>query len=404
MIKNYKSEQKRVANTKSLRRYFESCNVNFLFGSGMSIPFLHTLGNIETLLSTLEARNLGDDKKSVLKALIYAKFFQDVIWPNYAQNRIGDDYEKVERNYVEFVRIVHKILIRRSKSPGLSRRINIFTTNIDIFFEIALESAKVEWNAGFSGMMEPAFSESNYSKTVYSTSRYYNIESELPIFNLYKLHGSLNWCTKDKNKNSEILLDRDLKSVFQVHEKLNRLSQINIFRNLNSSKTLDDVFALKVEELDDENQQILSDFIKEYEKLPIVNPSKRKFSTTVLDMHFYELMRIYANELEKNNSVLLVHGFSFADEHFANITKRVAASNPTLLVLIVAFNEAAKIEIMRNLQLEENRSDYVNIEVLTYDDFDLPEEISCENKNMDFENVVRGYGKVLPCEIDHMEE
>ena len=70
----------------------------------------------------------------------------------------------------------------------------------------------------------------------------------------------------------------------------------------------------------------------------MVNPTKHKFQETVMDMHFYELMRLYSNSLEKENSILFVTGFSFADEHIANLTMRAANSNPTLQIVIFAFD------------------------------------------------------------------
>ena len=48
-------------------------------------------------------------------------------------------------------------------------------------------------------------------------------------------------------------------------------------------------------------------------------------------------MRLYSNALEKENSVLFVVGFSFADEHIATLTRRSAENNPTLKVIIFAY-------------------------------------------------------------------
>ena len=75
-----------------------------------------------------------------------------------------------------------------------------------------------------------------------------------------------------------------------------------------------------------------------YSKLVMINPTKAKFRETVVDYHFYELMRIYSNALERSSSLLIVAGFSFADEHIANITMRAANANPTLQVIIFAYN------------------------------------------------------------------
>src|SRR5690606_4181861 len=55
--------------------------------------------------------------------------------------------------------------------------------------------------------------------------------------------------------------------------------------------------------------------------------------------YFYELLRMYANHLEKENSILFVLGFSFADEHIREITKRVLKSNPTLMMFIFCKKE-----------------------------------------------------------------
>ena len=85
----------------------------------------------------------------------------------------------------------------------------------------------------------------------------------------------------------------------------------------------------------------VEDFIEKYNELVIVNPTKKKFSETVIDDHFYELMRMYSNALERENTLLFVMGFSFADEHILNITQRALKTNPTLLVVIYAYDEVA---------------------------------------------------------------
>ena len=75
-------------------------------------------------------------------------------------------------------------------------------------------------------------------------------------------------------------------------------------------------------------------FIDEYENLLIINPTKEKFRSSVLNRNYYELLRIYSTELEKENTVLFVMGFSFSDEHIREVTIRAANSNPTLKVYI----------------------------------------------------------------------
>src|SRR5699024_4497086 len=79
--------------------------------------------------------------------------------------------------------------------------------------------------------------------------------------------------------------------------------------------------------------KIHDQYLKYYNEL-VINPTKDKFRDTTSNFYFYELLRMYANHLEKENSVLFVLGFSFADEHIKEITKRVLKSNPTLLIVI----------------------------------------------------------------------
>lgn len=70
----------------------------------------------------------------------------------------------------------------------------------------------------------------------------------------------------------------------------------------------------------------------------IVNPTKEKFSSTLTNKNYYELLRIFSNELEKENVLLIVFGFSFKDEHILDITKR-SMLNPSLKILLFCHTE-----------------------------------------------------------------
>ena len=97
-------------------------------------------------------------------------------------------------------------------------------------------------------------------------------------------------------------------------------------------------------------EEKIKEFFKKYDELIMINPQKDKFVKSVIDYHFYELMRLYSNALEKKNSVLFVAGFSFADEHISNITLRAANNNPTLSIIVLAFDDYAKEQISSNLE------------------------------------------------------
>ena len=68
--------------------------------------------------------------------------------------------------------------------------------------------------------------------------------------------------------------------------------------------------------------------------------------------------------MEKNTSLLIVAGFSFADEHIAKITLRAANSNPTLQVLVFAYDNNAKEKIISNLN---NVGTQINNNILIID-------------------------------------
>jgi len=70
----------------------------------------------------------------------------------------------------------------------------------------------------------------------------------------------------------------------------------------------------------------------------IINPTKEKFNTTLMNRVYHDMLRLYSNELEKDNTLFISQGFSFDDEHIRDITKR-SLLNPSLKMLLFAYNE-----------------------------------------------------------------
>gem|GEM_PF-6898207 len=58
------------------------------------------------------------------------------------------DYEDTVNNYKYFLNTISKLIIDR-KTTVLSKQVNIFTTNIDIFLEKAFEDLELNYNDGF---------------------------------------------------------------------------------------------------------------------------------------------------------------------------------------------------------------------------------------------------------------
>ena len=112
-------------------------------------------------------------------------------------------------------------------------------------------------------------------------------------------------------------------------------------------------------------------FIAAYEKLLIViNPTTEKFKHTLLNHIYYDLLRMYSNELEKENSVLFVMGFSFADQHIREVTLRAANSNPTLIVYVLTHTSDAEKEL--NARLDAANCRNRNIEIMAPDQKEDP--------------------------------
>ena len=299
-----------------IRRTINSANVNFLIGAGLSYDFLGLLENIEARIDAAEANN---DAGARLEA--EQEYFQKSMAGNLkiVDNAKDDKKEGVLNAYREFYKAVNRIILER-ETPILTRQINIFTTNIDIFSEKALEELGIDFNDGFHGRFNPLYSLGNFKKSYFKTSLHYENISEIPVFNIMKLHGSLSW----KMENGNIHLD----------------NKLDLVRAIQSSEEIA--------------------FEDHYKKLLIVNPSKLKLADTIIGQQYYDLLRVYSNELEKENSVLFVMGFSFKDQHIHDITLRVADSNPTLKVFVFSHKQAVS-DTFRGLEASAKNT---NIEIL----------------------------------------
>lgn len=335
-------------------KIIESCHFNFFIGSGASRNYLETLANIETLLTELDKESLENKLKTWYKMLdvsIKYWYYEKCIQGNTKLIDISfevseekeEQFNATNNNYVSFLQALN-ILILKRKNKLLPKEVNIFTTNMDLFLDVNLDKLGLEFNDGFGGKLNQIFDTSNYQKSFYKTSSQYNVSSELPLFNLFKLHGSLTW---DKSSGSEIRYN----ALCDPLSKLNTISfedaQLIKLRNENGAlKTYlelkDEAQQLNIENYEDDNYK---NFTHQYDRLVMINPTKEKFENTTLRLEYYEQMRMYSNILEKENSVLFVSGFSFADEHIKEITRRALNSNPTLLVVVFNFDEDSKLGV-----------------------------------------------------------
>lgn len=294
-----------ATNTEEVRDFFlksfQSANLNFLIGSGASFPAISLVGGIEKDIEALFAN--GEDDKAELQL---ADFLCSMVEPNQKLINQADEVDIVSTRtaYNNFVKI-SKLLLEHRPANLKRRQLNIFTTNYDLFFEDAVsQNASISLNDGFersANLMNRAiFSSGKYFDTTYHTGPLYNYTVEIPSVNLIKLHGSFSW----KKDADDILYNIELPEPIPDEEK--------------------------------ENQESVATYI---EKFSLILPHKGKFHETLLGRTYYDLFRIYANELDKENTLLIAFGFSFQDEHILEITKR-ALKNPSLALIISTFSNA----------------------------------------------------------------
>jgi len=344
---------------EEIEKLLESANLNFLIGSGASKPFLETLQDVEKVMDAFDKKDGFDknqtDKKvlKIIEASIKNHYFTKCIENNLellnsqpynkANSFCDKDRNKckVAHEYKIFLESLQTILSKRSNN--YPKQVNLFTTNIDVFLDVALEECSLSFNDGFSGRMNPKFGTENFHNIINKVSSYYDYQSTLPLFNLFKLHGSLNWkYNKDK---TNIYYDNQLSGVEELKKCNLAKGLVECFdedgKFLSKKDAKDHGFAeiyREAEKIKDSDSEI-EKFITSYDKLAMINPNKDKFKDTTLKLHYYELLRMFSNNIDKENAVLFVFGFSFADEHICEIVNRAIKSNPTLLVVIFAYSE-----------------------------------------------------------------
>ncbi|MBH0171647.1 SIR2 family protein [Fictibacillus sp. 18YEL24] len=332
-------------------------NVNFLIGSGASVPFFPSLGNIEKVLTERECNNS-------VRQLIYLHYFNNVIEKNY--DLIDDSVQceyLVTHNYRRFIRgIVNTMNYRNSRlSP---KRANIFTTNYDMFFERAIDyeqrnNSSIILNDGGNGYFFRTLSSENFHKTVSRNGVFDNYHKELPTINLIKCHGSVNWVNQLSGSQEVIEIQNELKFLEIISNSANKITleeeDKNFIDDFLWKDGNDESLDLKIHEIAEMNWEKLELFFDEYKKLLIINPEKSKFKNTVLDEYYYSMLRLLSYELEKPQTVLIVFGFSFADEHIRNLIKR-SFHNPELRIYIFVYKRGSAKGITQLLNCEHQKN------------------------------------------------
>lgn len=284
----------KTINKKELKEIIQSGHLNLLIGSGCSLEYLSTLKDIEDRMNDESTREKA--QKDYFKLVKKSKAILEESFEKDADEKVK--LSKTRENYDSFLNFLADIISKRSLHI-VNKQINIFTTNFDMFVEDSCERLGIPYNDGFNGQIKPVFNVSNFNRVQKYKSLQFDNTSDIPLFNIIKLHGSVSWKTDgDKilySDGSHIADDLDTKSSH--------------------------------------------DFMNGYKTLALINPNAEKHFETVLDTNYASMLRRFTLELEKENSVLMIMGCSLADKHIKNLLYGVMRSNPTLIVLYFSYSK-----------------------------------------------------------------
>ncbi len=279
---------------KELKEIIQSGHINLLMGSGCSRDYLSTLQDIEERMNVEETREAA--QKDYYKLIKKSKSVLDESLE--VSNSEKKILQKTKQNYDTFLGFLADIISKRSLHI-VNKQVNIFTTNFDVFLEDSCERLGIPYNDGFNGQINPVFNVSNFNKIQKYKSLQFDNTSDIPLFNIIKLHGSLSWMAKSE------------KIIYS-----------------NGSHIADDL-----------DSKTGNDFDAGYNRIAVINPNAEKHFETVLDTNYASMLRKFTLELEKENSVLLIVGFSLTDKHIKNLLYGVMKSNPTLMVIYFSFSK-----------------------------------------------------------------
>ncbi|WP_339031111.1 SIR2 family protein [Spiroplasma endosymbiont of Cantharis nigra] len=277
---------------ENLKDLIFSKRINFLLGAGASMPAIQCLNQNEV-----------NQEKNFEEIILNVKEVSDKIMKC---NFLEKNVELTFNNYNHFISNIIKIL-ENSNSRETPRSVNIFTTNYDIFIEKVIDNhlynSNFIFNDGANGYFIRKLDSGNFNRVTGFKGLNDNYINEIPVINLIKPHGSINWekvCIKEEE---------------EIQIKLN--------------------------------------IIDNFSKGVVVKPNKLESQEVFLNNHFHEMLRVFQYELDKSQSVLFVLGFSFQDKHIKKMLKR-AIQNRELQIYIFCYNKDDKRKILLNLQMLEN--------------------------------------------------
>lgn len=246
-------DQQKIQVSQFFNTQIKCPNLNILIGSGASVPDIPLMNktmkeivknpkNKDIKKQLLSYLNLSDEETGIFSKYFENKKFSDEEWKivekydyfsniegfmSYLQQKIATAefkshrikafkvFEKLKSLFIETIpkfnddKYLGKVSVnyqnfyqsifsqRQEESPKL----NIFTTNYDLFNEVALEKNEIKYTSGFKQGLVSKFDINQFNfRQVDERNRYKDRwQPTTKEANLYKLHGSINWIEKDKN-------------------------------------------------------------------------------------------------------------------------------------------------------------------------------------------------------------
>lgn len=248
-------------------------------------------------------------------------------------------------NYEIFLTTLLGLLDRRKE---LNRKINIFTTNYDGCLAHTADSILMKGshdfvvNDGTSGFHRKHLHSKNFTTFQCQTGIFERSNYGVPQLNIIHLHGSVYWFKNDDK--IEVNYRNDFKNLLS-QQTIAKLKNYSTFLGTNDDSRNIPTLRFSKKQMDA--------FWENYNKLPIVNPTKWKFHETVFEEHYYQMLRLLSYELEKPNAILITFGFSFADEHILRLVQR-SLSNPQLQTFICCYSHGSANSMRNEFRLWKN--------------------------------------------------
>lgn len=253
--------------------------------------------NLENLLSKLLLfRDNFKEMKSLKKEDKKYKKLNDII--NFILEKILEDttcykYNK-DFSHGEFIKKISGLI---DHSEG--ERLSIVTTNYDMLFEDAAGSIDYTVVDGFSYSYNPKFNSDmfnwNFTRPIDHVSSN-EIEYNANVINLLKIHGSVNW-------------RREGNTIKRLNRKISKKALKN-------------------------------------KKSVMIFPSSEKYMQTYEEPYF-NLMVKFQELIRQPNTLLITTGFSFADNHIAEMVMQAIKRNNGLKILVTDYEIEEKTKTKR---------------------------------------------------------